>query len=358
MVLFHFKTAGLLSNLPLIRHGWIFVDFFFVLSGFVLAHAYFGRIGHGVSRLRFIGLRLGRVYPLHLAVLAAMLAMELLLLAMPGLSGREAFAPGRSVGELVAALALLNSSGIVDRLVWNGPSWSIAAEFWAYIVFALLAARGRVWPFLLVGGAAGLVLLAFHPDLYEASFDFGTVRCLYGFSLGVLAWRIRGEPDWRPSLALATVAELLYAAAIIGFATLVWGGPRTLVAPILFAGAVYVFADDAGWLSRGLRTRAFAAIGTLSYSIYMIHPFVQGRLMEVLARLGLAATGSPDRVTAQGWGSDAITIMMLAIVIAAAACAYRWIEKPARDWSRRRLHAPAVEAEAPAFQAPGGRCAR
>ena len=77
VVLFHFRTDGVLTNLAPIRRGWMFVDFFFVLSGFVLAHAYFGRIGRQVAPLRFLGLRLGRIYPLHAAVLAAIRDMPL-----------------------------------------------------------------------------------------------------------------------------------------------------------------------------------------------------------------------------------------------------------------------------------------
>jgi peptidoglycan/LPS O-acetylase OafA/YrhL len=335
VVLFHFRTEGVLTNLPAIRRGWMFVDFFFVLSGFVLAHAYFSGIGRGVSPWRFLGLRLGRIYPLHLAMLLLMLAGEVGLWLVGG--GRAAFAPGRTVGDFISSLLLLHASGTTDRLVWNGPSWSIAAEFWAYAAFAALALTRRVWPFALMAVAAGLTTLATHPDLHDASFDLGVVRCLYGFSLGVLVWRLRGESDWRPPVWLATLAEILLVAAVIGFASLVWGGARTLLAPILFAAAVAVFADDAGLVSRLLRLRPFALLGTLSYGIYMVHPFVQARLMEVLARLGLAETGSPDRLTAQGWQADAITLATLALVIAAAAIAYRYVEAPARGWTRRRL---------------------
>ncbi|MBS0505490.1 MAG: acyltransferase [Proteobacteria bacterium] len=349
VVLFHFKTGGLLSNLPAIRHGWIFVDFFFVLSGFVLAHAYFGRVGREVSVWRFLGLRLGRIYPLHAAVLAAMVVLELVKLAMPGLGAREAFGPGRTVPDLIASLLLLHSSGFTRDLVWNVPSWSIAAEFWAYAAFALLVLTRRIWPFALLAAVSVLTLLAVNPDLYDATYDAGTIRCFYGFSLGVITWSLRGETDWRPSPMLAALAELLFVAAVIGFATVVWGGPRTLAAPILFAGAVFVFADDAGPVSRLLATRLPVLLGTLSYSIYMIHPLVQGRVMEALARFGLARTGVADSVTATGLTADAITLVMLVLVIGVAALAYRWIEKPARDWSRRRLRAPAVEAEAPTF---------
>ncbi len=335
MVLFHFRTEGVLANLPAIRRGWMFVDFFFVLSGFVLAHAYFTRIGRHVSPWRFLGLRLGRIYPLHLAIMLLMLAAEIGLALVGG--GRDAFGPGRTPAEFAQSLLLLHASGVTDRLVWNGPSWSIAAEFWAYAAFAALALTRRIWPFALLGAGAGLTLLAVHPDLYEASFDLGTVRCFYGFSLGVLVWRLRGEPAWRPPAWLATVAELLFVAAIIGFASLVWGGARTLVAPILFAGAVYIFADDAGLLSRLLRLKPFAVAGTLSYGVYMVHPFVQARLMEALAQTGLAATGSPDRLTATGWPADSITLLMLVLVLAVAAVAYRFVEQPARTSTRRRM---------------------
>lgn len=350
VALFHFHTEGVLTNLPSIRRGWMLVDFFFVLSGFVLAHAYWGRIGKDVRPLRFLALRLGRIYPLHLAVLLVMVALELLLAASgDALAHRAAFAPGHTGGELLASLLLLNSSGLLDRLVWNGPSWSIAAEFWAYVLFAAVAMTGRLWLFALAGGGAGLALLLLHPDLYDASFDFGTLRCLYGFSLGVLVWAWRGEPTWRPSPALATAAELLMIAAVIGFTAMVWGGPLTLIAPILFAAAVSVFADDAGLVSRLFGTVPFALLGTLSYSIYMVHPFVQARLMEVLARAGLAQAGATDRVTATGWTADAIAIVMVAIMLVVAALTYRWIERPGRAWSRRRFGAPPEERAAPTF---------
>nr|WP_302477366.1 acyltransferase [Sphingomonas sp. ID1715] len=335
VALFHFRTEGVLTNLAPIRRGWMFVDFFFVLSGFVIAHAYWERVGRGLSPWRFLGLRLGRIYPLHVAVLLLMLAAELGLAIFGG--ARDAFSSGRSLGDLAASLLMLHASGLTDRLVWNGPSWSIAAEFWAYVAFAALALTRRVWPFALLGLGAGLAMLAIHPDLYEASFDLGVVRCIYGFALGVLVWRLRSEPAWRPPVWLATVAELLYVAAIIGFTALVWGGARTLVAPILFAGVVYVFAEDAGMVSRVLKMRPLPLLGMLSYGIYMVHPFVQARLMEVLAKLGLARTGTPDELTAQGWTADAITLTMLALVVAAAAIVYRMIEAPARAFTRRRL---------------------
>jgi peptidoglycan/LPS O-acetylase OafA/YrhL len=340
---FNFQGEGAIAGVQAVQKGWLFVDFFFVLSGFVLAHAYWGRIGGEVGPWRFLGLRLGRIYPLHLAVLLAMIVLEL----AGTMIGRDAFAGDRSVDGLVASLLLLHSSGATGGLVWNSPSWSIAAEFWAYVLFAALALTGRVWLFV-PAGLVGLALVATAPvELHDATFGFGTARCVFGFSLGVLLWAYAGRPRFGTVTATAAEAGVLLAVWLL--ATFVWTGWPPLLGPPLFALAVLVFAAEAGLVSRLLKTRAFLALGTLSYSIYMVHPFVQARLMEALARVGLAATGRPDRLLVTGVAADAVVMLMLAAVIATAALTYRWIERPVRGWSRRRLHAPAVEKVAPTF---------
>ena len=324
----------------------MFVDFFFVLSGFVLAHAYFGRVGREVSVPRFLGLRLGRIYPLHLAVLLAMLALELLLVAVPALTERPAFAPGRSGGELIASLLLLNSSGVVDRLVWNGPSWSIAAEFWAYVAFALLALGRRVWPFALLGAGAGLALLALHPDLHEASFDFGTLRCLYGFSLGVLVWPMRGEPAWRPPVAVATLLSL-FVAAIIGFTALVGRGRALLSRRPCSPAPRWSLPTMPGCSAGVARTAVRPDRHALLFHLHG-PPVRAGRLIEGPAR-GIG--GNRCARSTDGYGLDG----GCGRAGDGRACdrrgrdAYRWIERPGRDWSRRKLRAPQVEAAAPTF---------
>lgn len=77
IVLFHLRSTGIVTNAALVQHGWMFVDFFFVLSGFVIGCGYLERLGSGYSVRRFMLLRLGRIYPLHLAVLLALLALEI-----------------------------------------------------------------------------------------------------------------------------------------------------------------------------------------------------------------------------------------------------------------------------------------
>src|SRR5687768_3329218 len=86
IVFFHFRnfTYSHLASVDIINHAWLFVDFFFVLSGFVITASYQNRLEQGYSLRRFIFLRLGRIYPLHIFMLMAFLAFEFLRSAIEG----------------------------------------------------------------------------------------------------------------------------------------------------------------------------------------------------------------------------------------------------------------------------------
>ena len=73
---YHIHGDGLLFNSALVRGGWLWVDFFFVLSGFVIAASYDERLAQGFAVGRFMVLWLGRIYPLHIAVSALYLAIK------------------------------------------------------------------------------------------------------------------------------------------------------------------------------------------------------------------------------------------------------------------------------------------
>jgi len=77
VVLYHLRTPGFIANSPLVFRSSRFVDFFFVLSGFVIAASYGDRLSRGFSIRKFMALRLGRVYPLHIFMLAVFLLFEL-----------------------------------------------------------------------------------------------------------------------------------------------------------------------------------------------------------------------------------------------------------------------------------------
>lgn len=101
IILFHAQVASHVRDASLVRAGEMFVDFFFVLSGFVIAHAYSERLTRGSDFGRFMVLRIGRVFPLHLAMLALFIMMETCKSLVPGL-GATGDAPFTGTNDILA----------------------------------------------------------------------------------------------------------------------------------------------------------------------------------------------------------------------------------------------------------------
>lgn len=351
VAIFHFRTTGWIANLEFIRNGWLFVDFFFVLSGFVIAHAYGARLaGQQVSVGRFMALRAGRIYPVHLAILFVMVAMELLLLTtdLRFFTERQPFEGARSLEALVSNLLMLHSFGVHDRLTWNAPSWSIAAEMWTYLVFALtfsmLGQKARL-PFLVLGAAALIYLVLYSPNHLNTTYQYGFLRAVFGFSLGV-GIQYLFERGYRPSGSFFEIAIVALSIVFVSLAGATW---FSFAGPPLFALAVWVFASERGMVSGWLRARSMVLLGTISYSLYMIHAFVQARLGELIQMRGGWIGASLDKtqtspefsveaIVAPPLVGDALTLLMLAMVIGLSILSYRWIEHPCREWTRVQLN--------------------
>ncbi|MBT2185683.1 acyltransferase [Sphingobium sp. H33] len=352
VVLLHFETQGHISALPVVKHAFLFVDFFFVLSGFVIGSSYGQRLIDGFRIREFMWLRLGRVYPLHLVMLLAFLAFEIVFAVfMPGMAGRRPFEGPFSLAAFVQSLFLLQIFFPPDATPWNGPSWSIAAEIWTYLIFALVLRYAHRWlvPIALVMIVAAPVYLANLTDRYIMVFHDGALaRCLFGFALGMIGWRCAA---WIESVRLSAAAdqlvELAVLVATIMFVSAAGSGPLSLAAPFMFFVAVLVFARERGIVSRLLRTGPFVLLGTLSYSIYMIHGFIYYRFVNVLgkvgSRLGLDLVSSSGGHNTVGGGAlfgDAMTISFLALVICLSYVSYRLIERPGQTFARGRIHRP------------------
>ena len=356
--LFHARYNSPLLDYGVVRNGWIFVDFFFVLSGFVICASYGDRIGRTISPARFLGLRLGRIYPLHLAMLLAFLLVELagwFYWERGGQLARMPFDAAHSPESLITNLLMLQSIGLHDTLTWNKPAWSIATEFWSYVAFAAIVAVGGRYAeraMAAIALAAPVLLFAVSRHGMEVTYDWGVVRSLYGFAVGVLCWRVwqnRGAVAL-PSRGAASLAELATLAAVLWFAANAGNGPLGFAAPWLFGAAVLVFAAGRGIVSDLLRRPLFLVLGTLSYSIYMVHVFLQGRLtsaaagVEHLTGIKLLVPVATASGVKQYIGTDPATgtlalIVMLMTVIGVSILTYRFIEQPGQRWARRKFGA-------------------
>ena len=348
-----------LHGMPFLSNSWLFVDFFFVLSGFVIAANYQQRLLDGFGAARFLFLRLGRLYPLHVAMLAVAVAVKLLLILVPALlsiaqSGTAPFSgPRESPDTILAHLLLVHSLHLYDFFTWNGPSWSISTEFYTYVIFAAccVGLRKHAWIALPVVLTGCPVLIAMLSERNMATeYDWGIIRCVYGFAAGVLSWNIYRLWNGKLKRWLSgNIAEWSAIGLIFAFVSASGTTLLSLAAPYVFGLVVLVFAFEAGSASAILRLRPLVFLGVLSYSIYMTHFFIARRLVDVgravnkLWDIDIFARREIDGqyidvLGTQQWHGDIAYPIFLAIVIAVSYFTYRWIEKPGREWTRDWVH--------------------
>ncbi|MFT4924860.1 MAG: peptidoglycan/LPS O-acetylase OafA/YrhL [Phenylobacterium sp.] len=333
---------------PLIAQGDIFVDFFFVLSGFVMAFAYIGKIQQGLSIKKFTLLRFGRLYPLHLFILLVWLPYILVkayAFHKLGMGSSDPFTVN-SLPTFLSNLVLINALGIHDSLNWNYPAWSISLEFFTYLIFftfiASLKSAYRPVYALMLSITAYTLLTVFSEDTLLRTFDIGILRCIGGFFFGVFIYSLSQRRHFVPSVALATVIELLVVAAMLALVVNTKDSKSIQLAAFLSFGVViYLFSvQEAGLISRLLNTKPLLFVGGLSYSIYMVHAIV-------FAALGVAwqyvlkmpvetieSTGGPVKVYMTNY-ADIINVVAMLSIILISYFTYNWIEKPWRDKFRQ-----------------------
>ncbi len=328
VALFHFKLDNPITDSVLVNQAWLFVDFFFVLSGFVLAHTYFYE--RRVDLRAFTRARLARLYPLYLYALLVMVAFETLKYVLDHMGFSLFNNPPFSENDLpgfLYSVSLLNSFGFDYELTWNTPGWSISAEFWSNMLVAALLAlpflRGRFHVVAVAAALGSMIALLVLGKGLDLTYDAGWLRCLYGFALGMLAYSLhRRVTVWPRLMGAFEIPLLLACLAVIMFHQHLW----FLLPPLAFMAAIYVFAGEHGLLSRLLKKAPFQTLGHISYSIYLNHVIV-AIITEKAARLAFPAMPL--------WASLAATFVYVTAVVVYAMITYRWIEEPARKALRR-----------------------
>lgn len=360
VALFHLNACSHLFEVPFLRNSWLFVDFFFVLSGFVIAANYQQRLVDGFGVGRFLLLRLGRLYPLHLAMLVLFVAWELLRdlrrILSPELASINPLvlfsAPQDAPHTILANLLLVQSLHLYDFLTWNFASWSISTEFYTYAILAacLIGLRKHAWIALFLAMIGGPILIAtLSKRNMGADYDWGMIRCLYGFAAGVACWNI--HRSWSGTLRKwlsGSVVEWGALGLVVVFVSAAGATLVSIAAPYVFALVVLVFAFEGGTASAILRLRPLVFLGTISYSIYMTHLFIAKRMFDVGYQLDKRWQsnsftyremdgGRVELLGTQLWQGDIACAVYLAMIIAMSYLTYRWIEEPGREWVRDRL---------------------
>jgi len=348
VAVFHFPASGILASTPFIKHSNLFVDFFFVLSGFVIAANYFDRIKDVGAIGRFMWLRIGRLYPLHIAILAAFLLIELAKLAGV-IPGGEAFAGDRSTDTILTNAFLVHSLGMHADASWNRPSWSISCEMFAYLAFAMATLLGGRKRWIAYGALMLLslgMLISFSEVYLVSTAKFGAFRALLGFFAGVFCWRawasLEDRADSLGGSRFWTCVEAAMLVAVVTFVSMTGVSPANFAAPVIFFATVLVFSLERGALSRFAMRPSLTYLGRLSYSLYMIHFLIMTvglKMFRVLeSKMGWDLTHVSSKglylFGADGLTSDLLTLPYVALVIIASHFTYEYIEKPGRDFFR------------------------
>jgi len=323
VVLYHIRLS--VAGLPdawvrFFAKGYLAVDFFFLLSGFVIWLSWGPRLRDGGWREvpHFLQKRVARIWPLHLVVLGGAVALAVLLAATGRANPTE-----YPFGELPLHIFLLQNWGFTDRLAWNDPAWSISCELAAYLAFPLLvrAVDWRTLPSWLVAGAAAAFLLilaavmANQPTLGHNIARFGLIRCLTEFAAGgaICALWLR----WRAAPRLpALVAFCFSATAIAGWA---FGLPETLAIPFAFAGLLLGLALTSGLRGNPLDAAPLHYLGEISYATYLSH-----FMLFVVFKLAFVADAHAIPPLLVG--------LYLAMVLACSIALYHLVERPAQKW--------------------------
>jgi peptidoglycan/LPS O-acetylase OafA/YrhL len=339
-------VAPFLDLGPLVSRGGFGVDVFFVLSGVVITLNYLpalkGKALLGPEFRDYLAKRLARIYPLHLATF-------LLVVALVWMATRHHYHFTSDVSyspwAAVLNLLMLHAWCLTDRTSWNVVSWSISAEWFAYLILfpacvLILERMSTRRVALLVAAAwltfAGTTIFLWHRPVTNVTYD-GILRIVPEFAAGYLLYRIAivARAPQLPGWLLAAVGLLIFwpiAARSGALELLVLPAVLAILLGILRGGSVMngIFGNPVS-----------VFVGEISFAIYMVHPFVK-TVGDQIMRL------HPSWITKAN--APTVLCLELAATLLLSAAVWYSIERPSRRATLavlRRWTQPPAAARAP-----------
>ena len=303
------------------RRGSLAVDLFFFLSGFVLTHVYERRLAADQSWRtvgRFLWARFSRIYPASLfAIIVFVLAFTVGNLPFP--------ASASFTRELIAPLLLLQVPWLNEPII-NSPSWSISAEWYAYLIFPFFAPmicrlRNRL-------ALAVCIVLLLEIAVYHTIFNYrqhawgwgALVRALPEFTVGIFAYRCYRErlfqKFWERDAVLIAVAATIATACLVG-------APDS-VSVILLLALLLASVNNAGRAACILNAKPLRWLGEVSYSVYIF------QMLPFLVAVSLSGT-----LVAHGISGLRFEVAAALFALGCGVLVHRCVDVPARRALRR-----------------------
>jgi peptidoglycan/LPS O-acetylase OafA/YrhL len=323
---------GLDSLLPFFARGYLGVDFFFVLSGFIITHVYFSSLASpNRSAVQiFLWHRFIRLYPIHITVLVGLVAI----VSVAGAAGFTLNNPQEwQWNDLLWQITLLHAWGVTASPGWNAPSWSISAEWFAYLLFPLLA------PALMWIRERGIALLIAVAALAVTALLFAMAHWTLNTWVGAPALtRVFGEFLCGAALCRAIAlshksplprGDTLATGAFVAFLFGASAGLQDFVLVALLALTIFGTALSTGYVTRILGSRPLVWLGEISYSVYMVHFPILIVIRRFWEQLGFAQWQPAARIFA--------FMATVVLILALAAMLFYVVERPARTRLRDQM---------------------
>ena len=353
-MLLKFKDTLLLTRM------YLMVDFFFILSGFIMCHVYGELFTNAVKASdfkKFTIARFARVYPLHFVTLTYTIILFFVSAKM-GIPKDIILEVENNTGSIFTNLLLIHSMNLHQWFSWVHASWSISVEWWAYMLFPFLVA-----PFSRLNTVGKIIISAFciigyltimfyliplvkispaltaifgngggpqAGDSLNVSFQFGYVRCLCGFILGMMMYQ-GFKTEW--GKRLLGNGYTLIVLAIGSFVCM------HFALPDVFAVAFFPFillsgAYGSAGINKFFGTAALQRLGDWSFSLYLVHQpllYTIGKIRAYLnpvnpASLSMGPPPKPGMLT--GW---LVCLGIIALALFISYLTFIFIEKPARE---------------------------
>lgn len=339
VVLYHIPKWNPILDINIINNGYLMVELFFVISGFVIHKAYNEKISSREDLLKFQFLRFGRLYPIHLIFLLIFLLIEIgkyYAVYKYGIQNIKATPFGEnSIEALVEHIFLLQAILPNDNATtFNAPAWSISVEFYTYLIFGLNILFFKQHKIKLMS------ILAFVPLLliiFDFTFGYGfLIRCLAGFFLGCLvAFAVEGK-------SLRTPASISFLILILLVLFLQLKLPNEfdfLVFFLTIALIISLLLSPTGWLNSVLKNKVFVWLGEISYSVYMSHTFIIWGVANIFKRL----VRRPEIQMPNGSWAAVLSVSETIVAVCAvftlvlfiSHLLYFFVERPLRDRARK-----------------------
>jgi peptidoglycan/LPS O-acetylase OafA/YrhL len=337
---FSFALAPWYSHFDhFIQKGYLWVDFFFLLSGFIMMHVYSESFKEGIGKnfKKFMRSRFARIYPLHIFSFLSMVAFYFWYRSYFTLYPDD-YTYTFNVRDIWTNFLLVQSMGINNHLSWNSASWSISVEWWMYVIFPFLLIPFRKitdWKkiFIFFGIIAGYLFIIYYlyphssgnsSNSLDVTYNYGFVRCFFGFLFGMLLYELY-RIGWGRKYLNKDITWLL--TMIIAIMAMTFSMPD-FIPIILFAAIILVSAYAEGVGKYILNLKPLVYLGNISYSLYLMHLPIMFFLFNYLRikKFPQIKLEDPDWQTA--W---LYTMIYLIIVISISSLVYYLFEVPMRQ---------------------------